>query len=656
MRAVVARDPFDPVASAEAYVPREATEEAYTALRSCVFEDARIGVLAGPAGLGKTLLLRRLGAEAPSRGLEAIYLPYADLSPEGLARWALSTQGAESLEDTAGLLGACLQHLRSEGSGMLLLIDDASALPVETARWLVELAARSQGTLRVALALLDGPEGEPVIEALGSAADVTLLAQPMSHTETRAYLEARLRASGAPSAQRALFDEARVAELHRMSRGNPRRLQAAALAVCRGARPEAIAAFLDGAEPDREARDEAAQRVRATAASAARRAAEATLEQLGLAPDEDEPSAEAAEPGEPAQAAPPPREPAAAEPEPVEAPPATPVAESRAEGPLEAALREPDAVLSALRRAVEPAPASEPGVEPVRAGRARPPGRSAPTPRAGAAPAADLHAATERALAEAEAALAEAEDEDTRMALGKAVTALHAALQAEARPARTGEPRAGPRIGWRPPQLTGAQAVTLALGASILCGVLAISLLPDLRSGLLEGLRGAPTEARSSRRAAASPAPEAAERQPPVRPSSPEPAPAELRAPPEPEPPERAPPVAAPAEPPRPAEPAPRAPARPAVPAQETPALAEPARPAPERAPAEATSASVVTVGVNATPWARIQVDGRDVGETPIADLRLPPGSYRFRAEMPDGRILERQVEVGPETQSVVFP
>jgi hypothetical protein len=61
-------------------------------------------------------------------------------------------------------------------------------------------------------------------------------------------------------------------------------------------------------------------------------------------------------------------------------------------------------------------------------------------------------------------------------------------------------------------------------------------------------------------------------------------------------------------------------------------------------------------VDINATPWARIEVDGADLGETPIAGVLLVPGRHLFRAKMPDGDVIERTVQVSAETRYIAFP
>jgi hypothetical protein len=114
---------------------------------------------------------------------------------------------------------------------------------------------------------------------------------------------------------------------------------------------------------------------------------------------------------------------------------------------------------------------------------------------------------------------------------------------------------------------------------------------------------------------------------------------------------------------------APVALAPPAPPPAALPTRAPQPRPEPAAAPApapELVSAPAVApaappkrtlpLSLNARPWARIEIDGRDVGLTPLAGVRVAPGPHRFRAYLPDGRVLERRVEVHAGSTHISFP
>ncbi|MCZ6783003.1 MAG: hypothetical protein O7G30_06800 [Proteobacteria bacterium] len=61
-------------------------------------------------------------------------------------------------------------------------------------------------------------------------------------------------------------------------------------------------------------------------------------------------------------------------------------------------------------------------------------------------------------------------------------------------------------------------------------------------------------------------------------------------------------------------------------------------------------------VSLNARPWARIEVDGRAVGITPLGELPLTLGRHRIRAHLPDGRRVDRIVQVGVDGLHLIFP
>jgi hypothetical protein len=60
-------------------------------------------------------------------------------------------------------------------------------------------------------------------------------------------------------------------------------------------------------------------------------------------------------------------------------------------------------------------------------------------------------------------------------------------------------------------------------------------------------------------------------------------------------------------------------------------------------------------VQINATPWANVEVDGIDLGATPLANIPLLGGAHFFRVRMPDGRVIERSIEIDAERRFISF-
>jgi hypothetical protein len=105
----------------------------------------------------------------------------------------------------------------------------------------------------------------------------------------------------------------------------------------------------------------------------------------------------------------------------------------------------------------------------------------------------------------------------------------------------------------------------------------------------------------------------------------------------------------------RPTEPGPAPLAAPAAPRELPPVSVGPSPRAEAPEPAAAPALAPIPVNINAVPWAYISVDGRDLGATPLADVPLLPGPRLFRAELPDGTIVERTVEISAAERHVSF-
>lgn len=203
-------------------------EEALQVLRIALASGEGFIKVTGEVGTGKTLLLRKLMGElSPSQ--QVAYLPNPYLAPDEL-RQALALELGVTAEGGAlavtDAIHRRLVELKREGRGVVVLLDEAQALPdasLEAIRLFGNLETESSKLLQVVLF------GQPELDVRLQADQLRQLRQritfsyrlrPLLRDETRAYLEYRLMASGYRSTP--LFAPAAVRLLWRASRGIPR--------------------------------------------------------------------------------------------------------------------------------------------------------------------------------------------------------------------------------------------------------------------------------------------------------------------------------------------------------------------------------------------------------------------------------------------------
>ena len=226
-------DPFPITADPASYQPREATESALQRLEDGFRRGRRVQVLSGPPGLGKTLLLHVLAARL-DRDFKTLYLPYVSLAWQDLCAWILGLLGepAGAFPDRE-LLGSA-RRFALRGRPLLLLVDEASGIPAESAEALGQLVDEAGGALRVLLVPLDDTRAGRVLAVLARDVEELRLSAPLTLEESERYLRTRLVRSNVDFALQRRFDADTVAHLHRVSGGNPRRLNYLASEVLRG--------------------------------------------------------------------------------------------------------------------------------------------------------------------------------------------------------------------------------------------------------------------------------------------------------------------------------------------------------------------------------------------------------------------------------------
>ena len=567
-----ALDPFGPSANPNAYVACEASERARAMLEQSL-DAGRVAAVMGPPGYGKTLLLRLIGAREQEHARVA-YVPFCTLEIDDLCAVVLNAIGVSRPGPPREALAAATRELATRG-GVVILVDDANALSDSCAAALSALYTELAGSLRIALAAVQGPAAQRVFRAFGSAIDVVVLAGGMTGSESRRYVETRLAYGGARPELIAAFDDATIDALHRASQGVPRRLNQAAEDVVRRATRAALPRLreLTGAGP--------------TAPLSVRVVAEMPA-----------PSPEPATPPPERTVIETTRLRAVPPPPPIA--PAEPLREANSEAP-----REPDPKPSPTPMRIPPLRPSAPRVPIAPA--------SPPPPRPDSAA------------------------DDGRGVLLPGIfdrvpgepAGEYRIVRGAPQPTRTSERASTPLASAESPR---------AVPESVL--VAAASETPGLR-------REVPMPSEYADRV-------------PARGSPPWPVSIRLvglggfmlgvgisvawmmiRAPEQPHLLVPNPYIEAPGPP------APDAPAVPTAPGE---AVAPPAQPTASAAPAR------VSVSINATPWAIVRIDGREVGETPLAGIELDPGTHVFQARMPDGKTLQQTIQLSGSHASVVFP
>ena len=224
---------FAMTADPTAYVPRDATERALAALERSVESGAGTTVLLGEVGLGKTLLLRVLAGRLADR-FHPVYFPISALPQSEIGAVLLASLNVAACAFPEPELLSIGAQLREVGSALLLLVDDAEAMTVETARGLAGLASASHGGLRIVFAAVDDARGRELLRAVGPQVNEIRLVDPMDVEETGAYLRGRLERLHAAGSNDSWVDARAVARIHGASKGVPRLVHLEA------------AAFLDG--------------------------------------------------------------------------------------------------------------------------------------------------------------------------------------------------------------------------------------------------------------------------------------------------------------------------------------------------------------------------------------------------------------------------
>ncbi len=209
-------DPFRAGPDLDAYVAHPEFEQNCRYLASKLEAEPTWVGIAGPSGVGKTLLLRLLMRRLESQ-FTPVYVPSGELSPAEVSRWVAAQLNADSepCDDIA-------VRLARGGRPLLLAFDEAQLASPELIAW-IEGLCRGLGAVRAMLAWTEY-EGERVPAPLARC-PTRVFVEPLELAEVPGYVEAQLARSGAAPELRAVLAGQTLERIALASGGNRRAIQ-----------------------------------------------------------------------------------------------------------------------------------------------------------------------------------------------------------------------------------------------------------------------------------------------------------------------------------------------------------------------------------------------------------------------------------------------
>lgn len=228
----LAERPFAATPSSERYFPATSIEQAHKLLHRAIDRAEGAGILVGPAGTGKTLLLHVLADELQGRFSPVLLSSGRLTTVRALLQGILFHLNRPYKQmDENELRLALVEHLASaqmQNEGLLLLLDEAHAMSLrllDEVRMITNLAHEGQPRVRVVLAgnpRLEERFASPRLESFSQRLAARCYLEVFSREETRAYLEWQIKTVGGNAAK--LFSEDAYSVAHRATDGIPRLL------------------------------------------------------------------------------------------------------------------------------------------------------------------------------------------------------------------------------------------------------------------------------------------------------------------------------------------------------------------------------------------------------------------------------------------------
>jgi general secretion pathway protein A len=214
------------------YYPCEAHQGALLKLRYTIENRRGAALLAGPAGVGKTLLVGALERQLPESFAPFVHLVFPQMPGPQLLIWLAEEMGAGNLggnatvEASVRALSRAFAQNCERGRHAVVAIDEAHLLSeantLETVRLLLNF--EHQGAPALTLLLVGQPSLLPALDRMPGLEErmaVKCLLRPLNLEETVSYVNHRLKSAGA---ERTIFENEALEAIFYLTRGLPRRI------------------------------------------------------------------------------------------------------------------------------------------------------------------------------------------------------------------------------------------------------------------------------------------------------------------------------------------------------------------------------------------------------------------------------------------------
>jgi len=227
------RKPFENTSDAGFYYPAEPHQGALLKLRYAVESRRGAALLAGPAGLGKTMLVQQMRHHLSEQFAPFVHVVFPQMPADQLLAFMASEMGAISGHDSRWGIDATIHAMEGylaqnvkQGLHAVVAIDEAHLLQdpetLEVLRLLLNFEVNGQAAMTMLLvgqtSLLPLLDRRPNLE---QRIDVKCLLRLLNMDETVSYVNHRLAAAGA---RRAIFEDEALEMLFQLTHGTPRQI------------------------------------------------------------------------------------------------------------------------------------------------------------------------------------------------------------------------------------------------------------------------------------------------------------------------------------------------------------------------------------------------------------------------------------------------